>query len=36
MNKLVLHKKMNKLYSFGGFGSGGQNFEVTLKDKETW
>ena len=30
MNKLVFHEEASMLYSFGGFGSSGQNFKLKL------
>ena len=30
MNKLVFHEESSMLYSFGGFGSSGQNFKLKL------
>ena len=36
MSKLVYRKQTNSLMVFGGYGSGGQNFEVILKDGENW
>jgi len=30
LNKLVFHEETNMVYSFGGFGSSGQNYKLRL------
>jgi len=30
MNKLVFHEETNMIYSFGGFGSSGENYKLKL------
>ena len=36
MGKLVYRPKQKKLYSIGGYGSGGQNFVTKFKSDEPW
>ena len=36
MNKLTYRKKGNMLYSFGGYGSSGQNFKLKYSEGEQW
>lgn len=36
MNKLLYRKQKNMLYSFGGYGSAGQNFKLKMEEGEEW
>lgn len=36
MGKLIYRSKKDTLYSFGGYGSGGQNFQVELNSGKEW
>lgn len=36
MNKLIYRKKGNMVYSFGGYGSSGQNFKLKFEEGEEW
>jgi hypothetical protein len=36
MGKLVYRPKANKIYSIGGYGSGGQNYQKKLDSSATW
>lgn len=36
MNKLVYRQKQNTVYSIGGYGSGGVNYQKKMGDKDQW
>lgn len=36
MNKLLYRPSKNMLYSFGGYGSAGQNFKLKMEEGEEW
>ena len=36
MGKLIYRSNKDMLYSFGGYGSGGQNFQVELSSGKEW